>query len=138
MSGLPFSRKFTRMWWKHSDTTFASTMNARNIRSVQDQLFLHSHKPWHRVICNNWLGKPITDTTHVFMIESALRSMGHEYFFISRRGVSHASYGIQVWCSEPEIAFVILLHASPILHMRSYTPEQFEDQISTMLTWSTF
>jgi len=133
-----FSTKFTHMWWTADEQSGQVHVNAKNASKLQDQLFVYSHLPWHRVVCNNWWGKPITDLAHVFKITRELNQLGHEQFFITRRGVSSASYGVQIWCAEPEMPFVIMMCASPVVSMRSYTPDQFEDQIMTMCTWSTF
>jgi len=128
------------MWWyDKSNSTNRATQKAAHVSDLTcAQLCEHSHLPWSRVVCTNWLGAPILNVRHMFKIVSELRTMGYEHFFISRRGVTDAAYGVQIWCAEPEMPFVIMLHASPIVSMRSYTADQFEEQIRTMCTWSTF
>jgi hypothetical protein len=91
--------------------------------------------PWQRMVCDNWLGDPIRSLDHVLQIARELRRMGYKHFFISPRGTQDATYGMQVWSAEPEMQFVIMLHAAPVVSMRSYTPDQYEDQIRAMLSW---
>lgn len=116
------------MWW-------ATTPSRSFIMHSCDQLCGHAHRPWTRLVCNNWLGEPIANTEQVFQIAGQLVHMGYDDFFISPRGITDATYGIQIWCTQPEMQFVIMLHAAPVVSMRSYTSEQFEDQIRTMCSW---
>ncbi len=93
-------------------------------------------KTWTRLVINNWLGNPISSQEEANAIVSWLAEAGDPQVFLTRRGLSHISFGVQVWCVSPDVQLMVHMMAAPVVPIKTeFTPEQFADQTLTMLNW---
>ena len=97
----------------------------------------HAHRPWNRIICRQWHDTPIDNHNHVMQILQQLRDDGHKWFFITPRGNSGVHNGVHIYCGESTLPFVVWLHAAPVVSTRSYTSDEFNSHMQTIVSWCT-
>lgn len=87
------------------------------------------------MVITNWAGKPFNTLHDVDVVVNWLAECAHPHVFCARRGRSHLSVGVQIWCVAPETQLLVHMMASPVLHMKEYMPDQFASQLNLMLGW---
>jgi hypothetical protein len=95
----------------------------------------HGDHTWHRLIINNWSGVPFDSMSQVFSVVKWLSEAAHPAVFASPRGRSSVIAGVQIWCVSPEVQLLVHMMASPVLQVRTLTPEELASHLELMLTW---
>jgi hypothetical protein len=98
-------------------------------------MLTHGTCDWRRIIITNWGGKPFESDAQVHAVVNWLAQSAHPVVFAARRGSSHVTAGVQIWCVNPETEFLVHMMAAPVKLVRSYTPDQFASQLELMLGW---
>ena len=128
-------KPFHKLWTSRFCGT--SKLDAHTIRTWHTQLISEcGDKTWTRLVIPSWQGNPISSQEEAHAIVSWLAEAADPQVFLTRRGSSHISLGVQVWCVSPDVQLLVHMMASPVMHLKTtFTSYQFAVHTLTMLNW---
>ena len=123
------SLRVTKFWWRSSLISEGAKLRWRNKLLTQHQ------GTWTRTVINSWLGQPMQTMQDLkLMVNWCQLCMGN-FWFVCPRGENSISLGVQIWTTCVEDSFLIQIMSTPIIPLRHWDHDSFEQQLDTMLHW---
>lgn len=126
----PFHKLWTERFWD------SGRLNSQKVNYLHAELTEHcGDQTWTRMVINNWQGSTFESMVDVTNCATWLAEAGDPQVFLTRRGITDYAWGVQIWCVKSDVQLLVHMMSAPVLHVRSYTQEQFAEHTLTMLNW---